>query len=101
MAISDKIHWRAYAICWAALRGGALEGDFVECGVERGFLSKIIVDYLGFQKIPKTFFLLDTFDGFAEKYLTENEKRKGKKLEIILTARIMNKLKTRFVTIRT
>lgn len=79
LAISDKIHWRAHTICWAALRGGVLEGDFIEVGVAKGFLSKIAIDYIDFKKLSKTFFLVDTFEGFADEYLTENEKNSGRK----------------------
>ena len=28
--------WRAYIVCWATERGALLDGDFVECGVNRG-----------------------------------------------------------------
>ncbi|MDI6717445.1 MAG: TylF/MycF/NovP-related O-methyltransferase [Patescibacteria group bacterium] len=79
LAISDKIHWRAHTICWAALRASQLEGDFVEVGVAKGFLSKVIVDYLNFKELSKNFFLLDTFEGFIEKYFTESEKKNGRK----------------------
>mgnify|MGYP001563455888 CR=1 FL=1 len=96
LAISDKIHWRAHIICWAALRACQLEGDFVECGVAKGFLSKIIVDYLGFHKISKTFFLLDTFEGFTEKYLTESEKRSGKKAGDYLNSANYEQVKNTF-----
>lgn len=30
------IHWRAHVACWAAERACELEGDFVECGVNKG-----------------------------------------------------------------
>jgi len=73
------IRWRTHTIIWAANRGKNLDGDFVECGVNRGFLSKIAMDYIGFEELPKTFFLLDTYEGLVEKYLTEEEKKAGKK----------------------
>lgn len=58
------IHWRAYAACWAANKAMTLEGDFVECGVNLGFLSRTIVEYTRFETSPKRFYLLDTFAGF-------------------------------------
>ena len=75
--IEGGIRWRAHTIVWAANRGKNLEGDFVECGVNIGLLSKIAMDYIGFKKLNKTFFLLDTYEGLVEKYLTESEKKKG------------------------
>ncbi len=78
LAIAEDIHWRAHTIVWAAMRGKALEGDFVECGVHKGFLSKIAMDYIDFRKLPKTFFLVDTYEGLVEKYLTKEEKEMGK-----------------------
>ncbi len=73
VAVSDKIHWRVHTLCWAALRGKELEGDFIECGVNKGFCSKIIMDYVGFKQLPKTFFLMDTYEGLSAEYGTENE----------------------------
>jgi len=72
------IRWRAHVIIWAANRGKNLEGDFVECGVNKGFFSKVAMDYIGFKELHKTFFLLDTYEGLIEKYFTENEKKAGK-----------------------
>jgi len=58
------IHYRAYIACWAALKGRDLEGDFVECGVYRGAMSRMIAHYLDFQDLPqKHFYLLDTYSG--------------------------------------
>ena len=73
LSVADKIHWRVHTLCWAALRGKELEGDFIECGVNRGFCSKITMDYVGFKQLPKTFFLMDTYGGLSAKYSTENE----------------------------
>jgi len=36
------IAWRAHILCWAANQALKLEGDFVECGVWYGVLSKTI-----------------------------------------------------------
>lgn len=58
--------WRAYVVCWAAERALKLEGDFIECGVNRGGNALTAMHYLNFQSVPKRFFLLDTFCGFPE-----------------------------------
>jgi O-methyltransferase len=71
------IRWRAYVACWAGQHAAMLPGDFVECGVNRGGLARAIVDYVGFEKLQKKFFLVDTFNGLVPQYLTADEKRKG------------------------
>lgn len=78
LAISDRIHWRAYVACWAAYKGKSLEGDFVECGVAKGFLSKIVMGYIDFKNLSKKFFLMDTYEGLSEKHLTPEEKLFGR-----------------------
>src|SRR5262249_29377780 len=63
--------------CWAGRHAALLPGDFVECGVNRGGLSRAIVDYVRFETLNKKFFLVDAFRGLIPEYLTPNEKRKG------------------------
>jgi hypothetical protein len=36
---NPRIHWRVHVLCWAADIASRLEGDFVECGVNRGGLT--------------------------------------------------------------
>ncbi len=69
--------WRVYICCWAALRAKDLEGDFVECGVNKGGFSRAVVHYTNFQALSKHFWLLDTFCGLSEGYITEDEKKQG------------------------
>lgn len=71
------LHWRAYVICWAADKARKLEGDYVECGVNRGGFSLTAMTYINFQELSKTFYLLDTFSGLDEALLTEAEKARG------------------------
>jgi hypothetical protein len=71
------LHWRAYIVCWAAERGAALEGDFVECGVNRGGYALSVITYLDFGRLPKTFFLLDTYEGLVERYISPEERAHG------------------------
>ncbi len=61
------IHFRAYIACWAAKYASALEGDFVECGVGKGLLSRAVVHYVDFEKMGKKFYLFDTFEGIPVK----------------------------------
>jgi hypothetical protein len=69
--------WRAYVVCWAAERGAALDGDFVECGVNRGGYALSVIKYVGFEHLAKRFFLLDTYEGLAERYISPEERARG------------------------
>ncbi|ADZ72683.1 Methyltransferase,-like protein [Polymorphum gilvum SL003B-26A1] len=71
------IRWRAHTAVWAARHGLALEGDFVECGVYLGLLSLTIAHSLDFARVPKRFWLFDTWDGLAEGALTDQEKQRS------------------------
>ncbi len=74
---SSDVHWRAYICCWAAQQVKNLEGDFVECGVNRGGLSRAVINYVDFSKLGKKFFLMDTFNGLDETFVSETEKKSG------------------------
>src|SRR5690349_3250487 len=37
----QSLAWRLHTLCWAAQHALALPGDFVECGVHRGFSSAV------------------------------------------------------------
>ncbi len=63
---------RLNTLIWAAQQVLPIEGDFVECGVYKGFSSAVIADYLEFGKLDKTLYLYDTFEGIPEKYDSEN-----------------------------
>lgn len=75
--LGRDVRWRYHVILWAAQRASRLEGDFVECGVNRGGFSRAVVDYVDFAKLDKTFYLLDTFNGLVERYITAEERAKG------------------------
>src|SRR5262245_59997527 len=68
------LHWLAYIVCWAAERGASLEGDFVECGVNRGGYALTVINYVNFETLPKKFYLLDTYEGLVERYISPEEK---------------------------
>ena len=70
-------HWRVHVGLWAAACASLLEGDFVECGVNRGFLSSAIMTYLNWDTLGKNFYLLDTFKGVDERYLSKEDKLAG------------------------
>jgi SAM-dependent methyltransferase len=69
--------WRVHVGLWAAASAARLEGDFVECGVNRGFLSSAIMDYLNWDSLGKHFYLLDTFRGLDERFVSSADKASG------------------------
>jgi O-methyltransferase len=73
-----NIHWRVHTILWAAAQCKNIEGDFVECGTNKGGFARAIVEYLDFGKMDKRFYLLDTFEGLADELLTDAEKKAGR-----------------------
>lgn len=67
-------HWRVHVGLWAAFSSRKLDGDFVECGVNRGFLSSAIMEELEWDRVGKTFYLLDTFAGVPEEMISTSER---------------------------
>jgi hypothetical protein len=72
-----KWFWRVHIGLWAARSAIRIEGDFVECGVNRGFLSSAIMKSLDWDRQGRTFYLLDTFNGTDMRYISEIEKAAG------------------------
>lgn len=70
-------HWRIHVGLWAAATAAALDGDFVECGVNRGFLSSAIMERLDWDRLGRTFWLLDTFAGLDARYVSDGERTAG------------------------
>lgn len=70
-------HWRVHVVLWAAAHAARHEGDFVECGVNRGFLSSAIMEYLDWNAQSRRFYLLDTFSGLDLRYVSDEERAGG------------------------
>ncbi len=68
------IEWRVYVCCWAATHAAHLPGDFVECGVSTGIVSRAVVDYVDFNSLDKVFYLFDTYEGIPESQMSETER---------------------------
>lgn len=67
--------WTTHVLTWAAENGLRVPGDFVECGVEKGFAAHVILDYLQFSNLSdRRFFLLDSWSGVDLANLTPEEK---------------------------
>lgn len=69
-----KIHWRAHVLCWAGERALEVEGDFVECGVDRGGTAMLLLTFLGLHgSEARKFHLYDTFRGLDSRESSANE----------------------------
>ncbi|MBN3458564.1 class I SAM-dependent methyltransferase [Mycobacterium sp. DSM 3803] len=69
--------WRVHVGLWAAANATKVNGDFVECGVSYGFLSSAVMEYLDWDRLGRTFYLLDTFAGLDPRYVTAAEREAG------------------------
>jgi O-methyltransferase len=70
------LEWRIHVILWAAEQALHYPGDFVECGVNTGIFSLSVCKYLDFGKLPRQFYLFDTFSGIPESQMSETERPK-------------------------
>lgn len=75
---NGRIHWRVHVLFWAATRALELDGDFVECGVNRGGFARSIIEYTDFGRLAdRKYYLLDTFEGLVDEYISDEERRHG------------------------
>jgi O-methyltransferase len=75
---SLHIEWRVYIACWLATNALRVPGDFVECGVATGILSRAICSYVSFERrTDRTFWLLDTFEGYPGEQANDAERASG------------------------
>jgi hypothetical protein len=58
-----KMEWRVHVALWAAATALRVSGDFVECGVNAGFVSSAIMKSLDWRNTGRQFYLIDTFSG--------------------------------------
>jgi len=70
----DDNRWIVHVALWAATQAARLPGDFVECGVDTGLLSRAVCEWLDFNRLDKDFWLFDTFRGIPEEQMTEAER---------------------------
>ncbi len=72
------LRWRFYVCCWAAYQAKLNGGDFVECGVNTGALSRAVMHYIDFDSmLDRTFYLLDTYDGVPLEQISHAERERG------------------------
>src|SRR5687767_3468649 len=66
-----SLGWRLHTLTWAADHCLDVPGDFVECGVYKGFSMAVVADYVRFEKTSKTLYLYDTFEGIPDEFNSE------------------------------
>ena len=81
LGYEHKMFWRLHVALWCASQAQKLPGDFVECGVWRGFLATAIMNYIPWPTDNRQFYLFDTWEGLDERYLTEKERNNQAKLD--------------------
>ena len=76
--VDHSLRWRTHIFLWAASQAAALPGDFVECGVNTGFLSSAMLEYLDWTRLDKNLYLLDTFSGPVPAQYSQAEVEQGR-----------------------
>ncbi len=61
--VDPQFEWRVHVALWAATTATRVPGNFVECGVNAGFISSAIMHRLNWRTVDRRFYLIDTFDG--------------------------------------
>ena len=79
--VDPQFEWRVHIALWAARNALRTEGDFVECGVNAGFISSSIMHGLDWNRVNRPFYLIDTFAGpVLSQYSTEEVERGRQKM---------------------
>jgi hypothetical protein len=73
-----NFEWRVHIALWAASRALETKGDYIECGVNAGFISSAILEHLHWESIHRTFYLVDTFAGPPLAQYSEQEIQQGR-----------------------
>jgi O-methyltransferase len=73
-----RIEWRVFVACWAAHHAKQLLGDYVECGVNTGIISRAVMHYIDYADMhDRRFYLLDTYEGIPLMDLSSEERKGG------------------------
>jgi hypothetical protein len=76
--VDPKMEWRVHVALWAASTASRVAGDFVECGVNAGFVSSAIMQSLDWRKSGRQFYLIDTFSGPVLSQYSPREIERGR-----------------------
>jgi Methyltransferase domain len=84
--VDPGFEWRVHIALWAARTALRVEGDFVECGVNAGFISSAIMEKLQWNTLGRRFYLIDTFAGPV---LTQYSQEEVQKQRLIIARRAL------------
>jgi hypothetical protein len=73
-----KMEWRVHVALWAASTALRVPGDFVECGVNAGFMSSAMMRSLDWRRSDRRFYLIDTFRGPVLSQYSQREIERGR-----------------------
>jgi len=76
--VDPGMEWRVHVALWAAATSLHVPGDFVELGVNAGFISSAIMQGLGWNALDRRFYLIDTFSGPVIGQLSPEEVAQGR-----------------------
>ncbi|HUQ94125.1 MAG TPA: class I SAM-dependent methyltransferase [Bryobacteraceae bacterium] len=76
--VDAGFEWRVHVALWAARTALRVAGDFVECGVNAGFMSSAIMHGLEWNSLERRFYLIDTFSGPVSVQYSKEEVEKGR-----------------------
>jgi hypothetical protein len=71
--VDPQFEWRVHTALWAAQTALRVPGDFVECGVNAGFMSSAIMQRLKWNMVARRFYLIDTFAGPVLSQFSQDE----------------------------
>jgi hypothetical protein len=76
--IDPHWEWRVHVTLWVASVALRVPGNFVECGVNTGFMSSAIMHRLNWGTVDKRFYLIDTFNGPVVSQYSQDEIERGR-----------------------
>jgi hypothetical protein len=77
--VDPRFEWRVHVALWAAMAAMRVPGDFVECGVNTGFISSAIMHGLDWNTRGRNYYLIDTFTGPPLDQYTDTEIVRGRR----------------------
>jgi len=77
--VDPAMEWRVHVALWAATTSLRVAGDFMECGVNAGFMSSAIMHHLRWNELGRNFYLLDTFSGPVLEQFSPDEIERGRR----------------------